>query len=251
VTSGGQGGLEEQAGIGGRGHEAPGRAVVAAFDFDGTLTHGGSVFPFLVRVRGLLPVLGATARIAPALVSAALAGGTTADRTKEELFVRLLAGQPAEHVERISRDFARRHLSRRLRPEVRRRLEWHRSQGHRLVIVSASPECYVMPVGEELGVDGVIATRLAVDGHARLTGHYDGKNCRGPEKYGRMVTWLRVNGFSGTGTVQPELWAYGNSRGDLRLLQAADHGVDAGRLGRFGRLHRFPRLEAFIDATSP
>ena len=38
------------------------------------------------------------------------------------------------------------------------------------------------------------------------------------------------------------LWAYGNSRGDLRLLNAADHGVDAGRLGPLGRLRHFPRL---------
>ena len=39
------------------------------------------------------------------------------------------------------------------------------------------------------------------------------------------------------------LYAYGNSRGDLRLLQAADRPVDVSRLGRLGRLGRFPRLE--------
>ena len=42
------------------------------------------------------------------------------------------------------------------------------------------------------------------------------------------------------------LWAYGNSRGDLRLLNAADHGVDAGRLGPLGRLRRFPRLAEVV-----
>ena len=49
----------------------------------------------------------------------------------------------------------------------------------------------------------------------------------------------------------PVLWAYGNSRGDLRLLQAADHGVDAGRLGRYGRLARYPRLAAVIADAPP
>ena len=34
-----------------------GKRTVAAFDFDGTLTSGGSVLPFLVAVRGLWPVL--------------------------------------------------------------------------------------------------------------------------------------------------------------------------------------------------
>ena len=46
------------------------------------------------------------------------------------------------------------------------------------------------------------------------------------------------------------LWAYGNSRGDLRLLNAADHGVDAGKLGPLGRLRRFPRL-AQVMAEAP
>jgi hypothetical protein len=46
------------------------------------------------------------------------------------------------------------------------------------------------------------------------------------------------------------LWAYGNSRGDLRLLEAADHGVDVGRLGHFGRLRRFPRLSEVTAGRS-
>ena len=36
------------------------------------------------------------------------------------------------------------------------------------------------------------------------------------------------------------LWAYGNSRGDLSMLEAADVGVNVGRLGRLGRLRGFP-----------
>ena len=110
------------------------------------------------------------------------------------------------------------------------------------MIVSASPECYVSPAGAELGVDGVVATRLAVGGGGLLTGGYEGKNCRGAEE-SRLVVHLRAQGLlSSNGGAQPILWAYGNSRGDLRLLNAADHGVDAGRLGPFGRLRRFPRL---------
>ena len=39
------------------GQRPPDRPTVAAFDYDGTLTDRGSAFPFLVSVRGLLPVL--------------------------------------------------------------------------------------------------------------------------------------------------------------------------------------------------
>src|SRR6516164_9044679 len=67
-----------------------GRPTVAAFDFDGTLTDRGSVIPFLLSLRGTWPVLRALVRFSPALVRAAIAGGTTADDVKERLFIRLL-----------------------------------------------------------------------------------------------------------------------------------------------------------------
>jgi phosphatidylglycerophosphatase C len=222
---------------------APAVHTVAAFDFDGTLTDGGSVYPFLVSLRGTWPVVRASVRLAPLLVRAALEGGNVADEAKEKLFTRLLGGLPVDEVNRLSAAFASIHLGRHLRKDTRQRLEWHQSQGHHVVIVSASPECYVNPAGERLGVDGVVATRLAVGGGGLLTGGYEGKNCRGAEKYARLVVHLRAHGLlSGHGNGQPILWAYGNSRGDLRLLNAADHGVDAGRLGPLGRLRRFPRL---------
>jgi phosphatidylglycerophosphatase C len=229
---------------------APDRPTVAAFDFDGTLTEGGSVYPFLVALRGHWMVWRATARLLPSLTRAAIAGGHAADVAKERLFIRLLGGLPVDEVQRRADQFALDHLQRHLRTDARARLEWHRQQGHHLVIVSASPEVYVRPAGEQLGVDGVVATRLAEGGGGLLTGGYEGKNCRGAEKYARLVGHLRANGLLSTnGGDQPTLWAYGNSRGDLRLLNAADHGVDAGKLGPVGRLRHFPRLAEVTRQT--
>ena len=171
---------------------------------------------------------------------AALAGGTTADRTKEDLFIRLLAGQDASSVEATAEVFARNHLARRLRTEARRRLDWHRHRGDLVVIVSASPECYVRQAGERLGATGVVATRLEVDSAGRLTGRYEGSNCRGQEKLRRLDEWIAAHGGRSEGS---KLWAYGNSRGDLALLGAADVGVNAGRLGRLGRLSSHPSLD--------
>jgi len=232
-----------------RGDKTTDQSTVAAFDFDGTLTRGGSVLPFLVSLRGLLPVIAAAAASSPTLLRAALFGGQAADDSKEMILSRLVVGLDEPTVDKAADEFARRHLARKLRPEVRERLEWHRSKGHKIVIVSASPECYVQRAGELLEVDAVLATRLAVDASGLLTGRYDGKNCRGAEKYARLVGWLRSTGTSGPGATQPVIWAYGNSRGDLRLLLAADHGVDAGQLGRFGRLRRFPTLAQVSTGT--
>jgi len=213
-------------------------ADVAAFDFDGTLTRGGSVLDFLVAVRGRARVAAATAALAPRLAHGALAGGAAADRTKEQLFERILAGEQSSRVEQVAERFARHHLSGHLRPDVRERLDRHRRRGDRVVIVSASPEVYVRVAGQLLGADGVVATRLAVDDRRALTGRYEGANCRGEEKLHRLRAWMDEDGV-----VPDRLWAYGNSRGDLRMLGAADVGVNVGRLGRLGRLRAYAGLD--------
>ena len=121
---------------------------VAAFDFDGTLTNGGSVFDFLTAVSGRRTVLTAAAALAPRLAHAAVVGGTVADDTKQELFVRVLAGVDADFVDQVGAEFAVSHLAAHVRPEVRRRLDWHRGRGDQVVVVSASPEVYVSVAAE-------------------------------------------------------------------------------------------------------
>jgi phosphatidylglycerophosphatase C len=221
------------------------RPVVAAFDFDGTLTRGGSVWPFLVALRGWRRVVQAALALTPQLVAAALLGGARADDAKEALFRRTLAGLPADEGAKRGADFARAHYRRHARADVRERMEWHRARGHRLVIVSASLDCYLEAVGEELDVDAVVATRLAVGADGLLTGGYEGRNCRGEEKLARVRQWMADT--TEAGAIGGVLWAYGNSDGDKRLLGAADVGVDVGRLGRLGALRAFRRLSDLPD----
>jgi phosphatidylglycerophosphatase C len=210
---------------------------VAAFDFDGTLTDGGSVFGFLSALAGRPAVVASSIALAPGLALAALAGGTRADRTKERLFQRVMAGTPVGRLEEVAARFGPGHVARHLRTDVRARLDWHRKRGDRVVIVSASPEVYVREAAGHLGVDAVIATRLEVSDDGTVTGRYDGANCRGEEKLRRLRLWIEA---SGTGTGR--LWSYGNSRGDLTMLRAADVGVNVGRLRRMGALRAYPGL---------
>jgi HAD superfamily hydrolase (TIGR01490 family) len=211
---------------------------IAAFDFDGTLTTGGSVFDFLSAVTDRRTVAAASASLLPQLAHAAVAGGVVADRTKERLFELVLGGIETSHFEVVSIAFAQRHLESHLRPDVHRRWQWHQSRGDHTVIVSASPEGYIAEAGRLLGAERAIATRLATeDGH--LTGRYDGKNCRGEEKLRRLREW--------TGHLDEpsaRLWVYGNSRGDLQMMVASDVGINVGRLGPLGRLRGFPGLSA-------
>ena len=50
-------------------------------------------------------------------------------------------------------------------------MELHRAAGHRVYLVSASPEEIVLPLADLLGVDGAICSRGEVDEQGRYTGH--------------------------------------------------------------------------------
>lgn len=108
-------------------------------------------------------------------------------------------------------------LLQRLMPAAVARLNWHKQQGHRLVIVSASPRALIQPVARHLQAD-LIATETsdflsaAAENPLQLTS----PNCKGAEKLLRLEAWL------GQPLREVELHAYGDSRGDRELLRAAN-----------------------------
>lgn len=224
--------------------------VVAAFDLDGTLTDGGSVFRWLRATGGLKAATRASVTMAPRLALAAIKGGSTADEVKQDLFEEVLKDTPLEQVRAASIAFAEHHVATKLRTDTKARLDWHRAKGHKVVLVSASPELYVTRVGELVGADGVVATRLAVNAEGKLTGRYEGRNCRGAEKFSRVTSWMRSEGLLGSSEQMPYLWAYGNSRGDLRLLRAADRGVSCAKLGRLSKLAGFASLDDVVAQSA-
>lgn len=201
-------------------------SVVAAFDFDGTLSTRDNLVPFLCRVAGTGAVL-RTLAASGARLSGRGRGSWSRNALKSEVVRRLLTGFDADRLEALGRAFAFEILRRHLRADAVERVDWHRTQGHRLVIVTASFGVYVRPVAEQLRFDAVIATELEVGDDTRLTGRLVGGNVRGPEKARRLEEWLD--------NARAYVWAYGDSAGDRELLARADHPV------RLTRRHPFAR----------
>ena len=141
-------------------------------------------------------------------------GSGDRDLFKARLFGRLLAGRRVVDLDRVVSDFAAHVTARRIRSDMLDVVGWHRREGHELVIVSASPELYLAPIGRLLDFDAVLGTRLEVDDDGCLTGRLTGRNVRGPEKVARLRAHL------GEGPLR--LWAYGDSAGDHELLELAD-----------------------------
>jgi HAD superfamily hydrolase (TIGR01490 family) len=195
---------------------------VAVFDFDGTLTRRDTLLPFLRWICGSRSVAAALARHAPAVGRAATGWGGE-EAAKQALFGRLLAGRALTELEQAVPGFADQLLDGGMRTEVVARLGWHVAEGHRLVVVTASPELYVGPIARRLGVELVLGTRLEVDDQGRLTGRLTGANVKGHEKVRRLREAL--------GPVDVG-WAYGNSRGDRELLALARHPTMVGKGAR-------------------
>ena len=212
-------------------HEAPrqGERVVAAFDFDKTISTRDNVVPFLRAVIGRTRLTRALLAISPRLVGAAL-DDERRDAAKVALVRRTLTGYDAGRIAGVAAEFADDVVARHLRPDVVERVAWHRNQGHELVIVSASFTSYLDPIAARLGFAAVLATQLAVGDDGRLTGELVRPNVRGVEKVRRLDEWL---GATASDAGPAFVWAYGDSSGDRELLARADQGIRVG--GRRGR----------------
>lgn len=196
--------------------------VVAAFDWDGTLTRRDCVMPFLLEIAGPWAMMRHVVADPVGLIGAVVRRDR--DRLKQWGVAGAFRNRSVADVAERGRRFAERVLDGWLRPDTLARLRWHQAVGHHVVIVSASLAPYLEPLGEYLGIDTVLCTRLVhVDG--RYTGDLEGPNCRGVHKVERLDGWRRDQPHE----VVVE-WAYGDSRGDDAMLATARHGVRVGRV---------------------
>lgn len=189
---------------------------VAAFDVDGTITTRDCVVPFMRRISG-------ARRIVPRLVSRPDRLTRVVMRRDRDALKTLAAAaafrdRRYDDLLAAGADFAQHVHAHWLRRDTLDSLVRHRAEGDQVVLVSASFEIYLQPLGALLGVDDVLATRLQVrDGVA--TGGLDGPNCRGAEKVRRLHEWLDEH-HGGRRSVT--LSAYGDSAGDREMLADAD-----------------------------
>jgi phosphatidylglycerophosphatase C len=198
----------------------PPERVVAAFDFDGTLSTRDNFMPFLRLVAGTRAI-GSALTAGTARCGARGRKAWKRDEIKAEVIRRLFTGRNAVATEVLARGFADDVVRSYLRAETVEQADWHRTQGHELVIVSASLGMYLRPIAERLRFDAVLSTELEIGTDGRFTGRIDGANVRGAEKARRLDAWI--------GDRPAYVWAYGDSSGDKMLWARADHPVRIGR----------------------
>ncbi len=187
---------------------------VALFDFDGTLTKGDSLFPFLYRTRGALRLFADLVVVSPWLLGY-LTRLVTNNAAKQALLTQCLGGCSLESIRKIADEFIQADLPSMLRPDIMRRLRFHQDRGDMCVLVSASLSVYLEPWGQSVGFHHIISTWLEVDSQQRITGSLSGGNCHGQEKVVRISKLL-------AGHDVDHITAYGDSAGDRAMLAFSD-----------------------------
>lgn len=198
----------------------PGAPVIAAFDFDGTLTRRDTFIPFLLRGLGWPRLFGALLRCAPWLAGYVLRVVRN-DVAKAKLMQATLAGRSVKEMDDWAARWFAQDFPGQLREDAMARLAWHQQAGHCCVMVSASPDVYLPRVAEQLGFDALICTEMEVEG-TYLTGRMKTPNCHGEQKVVRLRAWAAER-FGAMGLEGATLYAYGDTSGDKPMLRLARH----------------------------
>jgi HAD superfamily hydrolase (TIGR01490 family) len=136
-------------------------------------------------------------------------------RTRDYL-AHLCAGWPVDQVRQIVTEALDELINPYIYAEAGELIERHQLEGRDIVLVSASGEEIVRPIGELLGVTEVIATRMGV-----ADGHYTGEiefYAAGNAKVTAVREIAESRGYD-----LAESYAYSDSVSDLPLLAAVGH----------------------------
>jgi len=134
-------------------------------------------------------------------------------KAKQYMLSYFFKGMSEEEFMRVANEYSLKHIDTILRPKAMEKIVWHKEQGHKIVIVSASIECWLKSWCDANNLD-LIATKLEIkDGI--VTGKFLTKNCYGAEKANRVKKQYNLSDYN-------YIYAYGDSRGDKELLTLAD-----------------------------
>ena len=186
---------------------------IALFDFDGTITKKDSFIELIKYYKGTRSFYTGLILLSPFLLLYK-AGIIKNWRTKELVFTYFFKNEPYEIFKNRCKEFSLNVIPSLIKPSASEAIENHIKNGDRVVIISASFEDVLTNWCELMQID-LIGTRITVK-KGLITGKIEGKNCYGDEKVKRLKEAIDIRQFS-------EIYAYGDSIGDLPLLKLADH----------------------------
>jgi DnaA regulatory inactivator Hda len=107
----------------------------------------------------------------------------------------------------------------RLQPQALALVRDHQARGDAIALVTATNDFVTAPIAAALGIDTLIAVRLARDAAGQVTGHIDGTPSYREGKVTRVEQWLATSGR--TWADFDRISVYSDSMNDLPLLERA------------------------------
>ncbi len=192
-------------------------STVAIFDLDHTLARWDTYLSYLGGYLYRHPQRIARCAGLPFAVLLFTLGGLTNAVLKEWFLRAVLGGVSRIDIETWTKKFIQLLLSSGISNQGLATLAEHRRRGDYLVLLSASPDCYVTELGSRLGFDEVICTAIEWQQEC-ISGRLAGPNMRGKEKV-QVVRGIRER-FKGS-----EVVAYADNASDLPMLRLVDRGT--------------------------
>ena len=185
--------------------------TLALFDFDGTITTDDSLLNFIRFVVGDRRFLLGLVVLSPMLVLYKLKLIPNY-KAKQYMLSWFFKGMSKDAFLKVANEYSLVHIDKILRPKAIEKINWHKNQGHKVVVVSASIECWLRPWCEKNGLE-LIATKLEIKDDI-VTGKLLSKNCYGVEKANRIKEIYNLKDFE-------YIYSYGDSSGDKQMLELA------------------------------
>ena len=185
---------------------------IALFDFDGTITINDSLIKFIRFAMGDARFVRGMVVLFP-MLTAYKFKFIPNHKAKQYMFSYFFKGVSEEKFLQVTREYSLNHINIILRPKAMEKIKWHKVQGHKVVIVSASIECWLKPWCDQNGLE-ILATKIDMKDGV-VTGKFATKNCYGAEKANRVKGTYSLSDYD-------HIYAYGDSPGDKELLALAD-----------------------------
>ena len=185
---------------------------LALFDFDGTITTDDSLLKFIRFVVGDFKFVLGIIFLSPMLIFYKLRLIQNY-KAKQIMLSYFFKDMDIDEFFEVANKYSLEHIDTIVRKKAFAKINWHKEQGDKIVIVSASIECWLKPWCDKNGLK-LLATKLEIK-NGKITGKLSSKNCYGIEKVNRIEEKYTLSDYD-------YIYSYGDSVGDKEMLELAD-----------------------------
>ncbi len=185
---------------------------LALFDFDMTITNQDTFIGFIRYAVGRKKFMIGMLLISPLLLAHKFKF-ISISKIKELFLIYSFKRWKKTYFDKIALTYSRQKIPNIIRPVAIKRIQWHKSQGDKIAVVSASIDSWLKEWCDKYELD-LICSHLEVK-KGIITGKIQNSDCFGEEKVKRINEKYNLDEYH-------KIYAYGDSIGDKEMLDMAN-----------------------------